>query len=155
MLNSDDNKLINILKNKYSNEINDINNQYKELSFQFNNIKLQEIMKRDSDLIVNLINDILLNFDELNDADFIMLNGSYARGTNVLGSDLDFNIMYKDSNKSNLPEIELRINYILSRILNFRGCDRIHSIMVYTNLITTNNFKLVNDKLYFSKKKIN
>lgn len=79
-----------------------------------------------------------------------MFNGSFSRHSNIISSDLDLNIMYDDNLRSLLLPVELSINYILSKILKFKGCDRIHSIMVYTPLISNNCPKLIdNNKISY------
>ncbi len=105
-------------------------------------------------VFIKLIKDVLSFYPELSKVQFIALNGSFARGSNIFASDLDFNLFYENKYRDILFPIELRIQYVLSKLLEFKGCDRIHSIMVYMPVIYSyfafyDGFGVLNDPFYF------
>ena len=142
-------KIVLEINNKYLNKLLNLKKNFEKISYKFNNQNIKNIMNEQRLLIKNIIIDIANYFDILKKADFIVLNGSYARCTNTLYSDIDLNIMYKDKYKDDIFPVELIINYILSSVLKFRGCDRIHTIMVYTNLINNHIPKLNCNGLFY------
>lgn len=97
--------------------------------------------------IVNeLTNEFLAscNFEYL-----VSLNGSLARETNTIYSDVDINYLIKDlTHQKEIIEIEDKINYILKKILDFRGKDKIHSMVVYLPLINNNKYEFITDNKY-------
>lgn len=139
--------IINNLKEKYSFELNKVKREYEFISMKYNKSKMRKCMDNQKKLIIDIINDVINYYPDLKKSDFIMLNGSYSRCTNIFTSDLDFNILYNDKYKKLLFPIELHINYVLTKILNYRGCDRIHTIMVYTPLIKNKRVKFVNNSV--------
>lgn len=97
---------------------------------------LKETMFNYRALIKQLITDIINEFDEFKKIKCcIMLNGSLARATNTLYSDIDINYFYSNENFEQMINIEEMVNYILQTILKYRGKDRIHSMVVYLPLI--------------------
>lgn len=97
--------------------------------------------------IVNeLTNEFLAscNFEYL-----VSLNGSLARETNTIYSDVDINYLIKDlTHQKEIIEIEDKINYILKKILDFRGKDKIHSMVVYLPLINNKKYEFITDNKY-------
>lgn len=139
-------QIIEEITSKYGDKIKEMNIRFFESSKKFDVNELIKIIERQRLLIKKIIIDISKNYQELKEADFIMFNGSFSRHSNIVSSDLDLNIMYDNKLRSILLPVELSINYILSKILKFKGCDRIHSIMVYTPLIGDNHPKLIDNK---------
>lgn len=127
--------LVAILKSKYSNELEKIKREYYSLSIYNNGTRLLSNMRKHQDLIICLLHDVLSFFTETRLCDCIFLNGSFSRLTCTYSSDVDLNLIYDDKYKDMLFPIELKINYVLSKLLNFRGCDRVHTMMVYTQKI--------------------
>jgi len=138
-------RIINEINNKYGDKINDINISFIKSSKNFDLHFLQKNIEKYRMILKKIIVEVTEKYEELKYADFIMFNGSFARHSNIFNSDLDLNIMYEDKFRSILLPVELSINYILSKILKFKGCDRVHSIMVYTPLISNNFPKLIDN----------
>ena len=139
-------KIIIEINNLYGYELKKIKQEFLNCSKKFDIILFQKIIIEYKNILKKIIIDISFKYKELEKADFIMFNGSFARHSNIFNSDLDLNIMYKDKYKKDLLPVELKINYLLSKILNFKGCDRVHSIMVYTPLIYNYKPYLIDNK---------
>ena len=138
--------IVSFLEKKYKKRIRNTKGKYIKLSKNNRYNRLLSNMKKHQNLIISIIKDILYFYDETNLCDTIFVNGSFSRLTCTYGSDIDFNLIYDSKYKSNIFPIELKINYILAKVLKFRGCDRIHTMMVYTNRIDNQNVELSDDK---------
>lgn len=97
------------------------------------------------ELILNVINEFK-EFKKIKCC--IMINGSLARGTNTLYSDIDLNYFYENENFDEMINIEECVNYILQTIMRYRGKDRIHSMVVYLPLIKNNDYKSIKNNKY-------
>ncbi len=86
--------------------------------------------------IEDLIHDIIIEFKKYYDIDFcVTLSGRLARHSNNLFSDIDINYLTSENNYNEVIDIEDKVNYILQNVLQFRGKDRIHSMVVYLPLV--------------------
>ena len=93
-------------------------------------------------IVKNLILDVINEFKEFKENKCcIILNGSLARATNTLYSDIDINYFYDNEIFEDMINIEERVNYILQTIMKYRGKDRIHSMVVYLPLIRNNQYE--------------
>lgn len=107
------------------------------------------IMSNHRRLIIQLILDVINEFEEFRHIPCcIMLSGSMARGTNTLYSDIDLNYFYYNKNFYRMINIEERVNYILQRILRYKGKDRIHSMVVYLPLIKNDDYEAIKNNEY-------
>lgn len=143
--------IVSILKSRYGVKLRKIKRKYYDFSISNNYDGLISNMRKHQKLIIHIIEDVLSFFDETKLCDCIFLNGSFSRFTCTYGSDVDFNLIYDSMYKDILFPIELKINYILSCVLNFRGCDRIHSMMVYTERMDNNYVELYDNKYLLYK----
>lgn len=100
-------------------------------------------------IIKELIKDVISEFDEFKKIKCcVMINGSLARGSNTLYSDIDINYFYSNEKYEKMINIEERVNYILQTILKYRGKDRIHSMVVYLPLISNINYEFIKKNKY-------
>lgn len=146
--------IIFLLQQKYKKSLKQIKTEYEFNAFHFSKDGMKNCMLKQKNVIIKLIKDVLSFYPELSKAQFIALNGSFARGSNIFASDLDFNLFYENKYRDILFPIELRIQYVLSKLLEFKGCDRIHSIMVYTPAIYSDLPAFDGSFLYFRSNKI-
>lgn len=142
---SEFNKIITKYQNSYGKQITElkkhyINNIDKISTNEFKNIcqKYRNIIKK---MIFNLSKDFLKNYQTINVV--IALTGSFARGTNTLYSDIDLNFLTDGNDFKEVIEIEDKINYILQKVIGFRGRDKIHSMVVYLPLISNVKYDFI------------
>lgn len=142
---SEFNKIITKYQNSYGKQITDlkkhyINNIDKISTNEFKNIcqKYRNIIKK---MIFNLSKEFLKNYQTINVV--IALTGSFARGTNTLYSDIDLNFLTDGNDFKEVIEIEDKINYILQKVIGFRGRDKIHSMVVYLPLISNVKYDFI------------
>ncbi len=110
---------------------------------------LRSIMLDYRNLIKKLILDVINEFEEFKKIKCcIMLNGSLARGTNTFYSDIDINYFYANDYFEKMINVEEKVNYILQTIMEYRGKDRIHSMVVYIPLIKDDDYKSIKDNKY-------
>lgn len=142
---SEFNKIITKYQNSYGKQITElkkhyINNIDKISTNEFKNIcqKYRNIIKK---MIFNLSKEFLKNYQTINVV--IALTGSFARGTNTLYSDIDLNFLTDGNDFKEVIEIEDKINYILQKVIGFRGRDKIHSMVVYLPLISNVKYDFI------------
>lgn len=128
------------LKNKYNSQLDNIRHKYVMYSKRKTNNGLLNNMYNNKKIVITIIKDILSYYDETKLCDIIFLNGSFSRCTPTYSSDIDISLVYDDLYRDKIFPVELKINYIISKIMNFRGCDRVHTMMVYTDKIS--NYKV-------------
>lgn len=117
-------------------------NEYNKELFVTNMFNYRKIIKE-------LIFDVINEFEEFKKIKCcILINGSLARGTNTLYSDIDINYFYDNKNFEKMINLEEKVNYILQTIMNYRGKDRIHSMVVYLPLIRNNKYESINNNNY-------
>jgi len=143
-----------LLQQKYKKSLKQIKNEFEFNTFVFSKDCMKKCMLKQKNIIIKLVKDVFLFYPELSKVQFIALNGSFARGSNILSSDLDLNLFYENKYRDILFPIELRIQYVLSKLLEFKGCDRIHSIMVYTSAIYSDLPIFDGSFLFFHSNKI-
>lgn len=115
------NKVITSLKNKY---------QIKLTSLKNNNKQSLNYIKKHSELIKQIINDVLIQYNIINKYHIcVFLTGSFARNTNKLNSDIDLHFAYPQIYKEKIFKYEEIIYYIISSILNLNRSN-IHSMLV-------------------------
>lgn len=146
-------ELINKYTLKFYPQTQIIEREYFKCMCNYNKDKMKNIMFKHRKLIKELIYEVINEFEELKKINCcILLNGSLARATNTLYSDIDLNYFYDNKYLGEMINIENKINYILQRILNFRGKDRIHSMVVYLPLISNEKYDFLytnNYPIYF------
>lgn len=147
---SEFNKIIIKYQNSYGKQITDlkklyINNIDKISTNEFKNIcqRYRNIIKK---MIFNLSKEFLKNYQTINIV--IALTGSFARGTNTLYSDIDLNFLTDGNDFKEVIEIEDKINYILQKVIGFRGRDKIHSMVVYLPLISNVKYDFIIQNKY-------
>lgn len=141
-------KIVMIIKRKFQDDLLKIHKYYYNCAKKYNVRKLRYIIQFHRDITVKIIKEVITFFPELNNSQFIALNGSFASESNIFDSDVDLNIFHKNDNIDYLL-IELKISYILARVMDFKGVDRIHSIMVYTDLTKNIKYKIYDSKIIF------
>lgn len=127
---------------KCKNDIIDCMKNYDKQLFVTNMYNYRKLIK---ELILDIINE----FEEFRKIKCcILINGSLARGTNTLYSDIDINYFYDNKNFEQMINLEEKVNYILQTIMKYRGKDRIHSMVVYLPLIRNNKYEFINKNNY-------
>jgi len=97
-------------------------------------------------LDINVIKKVCSFFKELrkNNA-IIFLHGSYAKGLNRWNSDIDLNILYQDESTYEQSILEELVNVLLYYIFDYSGCDKIHTMMLYTKNLQKMPIEIVNN----------
>lgn len=130
------------IKKNYLKEKTALINNYKKILLNFNCYEYQQLLLHKKKLDIKYILKIVAIFRPiLKNNVFIFLHGSYSRNLNRWYSDIDLNILYKNKLKSEYIVIEEFINALIYQMLNFKGRDRIHNIMLY--------YPLYENKKYF------
>lgn len=126
------------LKNDYYNNIKSIS--VCDAKYYFNQYKIE---------VKNFLRELINEFDEIKKYKFVVfLNGSFSRSTNTLFSDIDLNYFYDNKYFDEMIQYEYKINYIIKEVMNFRGMDRIHSMVVYLPLVSANEYEYFSDNKY-------
>ena len=142
-------EIIEKYKKEYELKLEKNKKEYIECMHNYNKESFINIMLNHQKIIKELIFEIISEFDEFKNNDCcIMINGSLARGTNTLYSDIDINYFYNNEKFDSMINIEESVNYILQSIMNYRGKDRIHSMVVYLPLIRNNNYEPIKNNKY-------
>ena len=127
---------------KYNSKILLLKNKYIECAKSITIKQFTELNKLYRDYIEDLIYDVIVEFKKYYDIDFcVTLSGSLARHSNNLFSDIDINYLTTENNYN-------KVNYILQNVLQFRGKDRIHSMVVYLPLVSNKKLDYVFDNKY-------
>lgn len=141
-------KILEKYKNKYTFELIKIRETYEKNIQNISNELFVELNSRYRNLICDLIKDVVLEFKAYYKTSFIvLLNGSLARKTNTIYSDIDINYLTLNDDRS-IYQLEDKINYILKEVLLFRGKDKIHSMVVYLPLKTNINYDFISNNKY-------
>ena len=123
--------------NKYSSKILSLKNKYLECARYITVKQFRKLNELYRIYIEDLIYNIIVEFKKYYDIDFcVTLNGSLARHSNNLFSDIDINYLTSKNDYKKVIDIEDKVNYILQNVLQFRGKDRIHSMVVYLPLVS-------------------
>lgn len=142
-------QILSKYKNKYSKRILDLRKKYIR---NYYNMCLEDFIElNDSyrNLIKSLIKEVIKEFTEYLDMNFIVaLNGSLARKTNTLYSDIDLNYLTDSNDYTRIIELEDKVNYILQNVIHYRGKDKIHSFVVYMPLISSKKIKYITHNKY-------
>ncbi len=142
-------RIINKYQEKYSKKIVDLRREYLKSVGNIEIKKFIELNKMYRNLIKQLIIEVVHEFSDFLDINFIVaLNGSLAGSTNTLYSDIDLNYLTDSNNYGRIIELEDKVNYILQRVLNFRGKDRIHSFVVYLPLVSNKKLRYFKTNRY-------
>lgn len=142
--------ILNAYYEKYNPKIKKLRNNYEKKCKRISVESFRKINQKYIYYIKKIVNELVKEF--MTDCNFeylISLNGSLARETNTIYSDIDINYLVKDmSYHKKMIELEDKINYILKTILNFRGKDKIHSMVVYLPLISDEKYEFINNNKY-------
>lgn len=134
---------------KYQNRIINLKNEYINI---YKNITIKdfiEINKKYRNYIIQMIKELANEFKKIYKIDFsITLSGSLGKNSNTLFSDVDINYLTCSNDYKNIIDLEDKINFVIQEVLQFRGKDKIHSMVVYLPLITNKKLNLKNDNLY-------
>ena len=141
-------KLLKKYKKKYTPEIINIRNKYFKSAYKFNNKEFVELSTEYKKIIYQLINEVVIELKKYYEVDpVILINGSLARSTNTIYSDIDINFLTMDD-REKIILFEDKVNYILKEVLLFRGKDKIHSMVVYIPLVSNNNYEFIKKNKY-------
>lgn len=142
-------KILSKYKNKYSKKILDLRKAYIKNYYNMDLENFIELNDSYRDLIKSLIKEVIKEFTEYLDINFIVaLNGSLARKTNTLYSDIDLNYLTDSSDYTRIIELEDKVNYILQNVIRYRGKDKIHSFVVHMPLISNKKIKYITYNKY-------
>lgn len=144
------NKILSKYIVKYQPQLKKIKDFYTANIDNFNSEDLKNVYVNYRTIIKKFITELIDEFKELRKYEFVVLmNGSFSRCTTTLFSDIDINYFYKDnSNISEKINYEFMINYVIEKVLGFRGMDRIHSMIVYLPLISNNSYSYFEENKY-------
>lgn len=146
--------ILNYYKNYYKENIDKIKNEYNNLFNNYEKDKFKNLMFKQKQLVLSILNKILKNYNDFDNIDsMIILTGSLSRNTNLLYSDIDISFIYDNKYKKDLLNIEEQISYLLSEIYNFRGRDRVHGITFYLPMISSKRHKCIDENNYMIKLK--
>lgn len=142
-------KIIEKYEEKYNFELEKCKNNLIDCMKEYDKEQFIKCMYNYRKLIKELILEIINEFEEFKKIKCcILINGSLARGTNTLHSDIDINYFYDNKNFEQMINLEEKVNYILQTIMKYRGKDRIHSMVVYLPLIRNNKYEFINNNNY-------
>lgn len=149
MLKKEFEKIKNKYIEKYQNEILSLRKTYADFYNGISNSMFIRLNQKYRELIISLIKDLTEEFKKIYNTNFcITLSGSLGRNSNTLFSDVDINYLSLDNDYDIIIEIEDKINYIIQEVLQFRGKDKLHSMVVYLPLISNRNVKKLKDNNY-------
>lgn len=147
----DEDLIVLRMKKKYSNELYKIQKEYYKCAKRYNLKRFKAIIEKHNKTVINIVNDVLNSYPRSASLQFAALNGSFARKTNIFDSDIDLTIFSKVKTNEELAQ-ELKISYVLSRVLDFKGCDRIHPVMVHTKANKQIKFEINNNQIIIADK---
>lgn len=140
-----------ILITKYGDALREIKKEYVNCSKGLFENRLLNNMYDNEKIVISLVKDIIFYYDELKLCNIIFLNGSFSRCTPTYSSDVDINLIYENDHRDKIFPIELKVNYIISNVMGFRGCDRVHTMMVYTKRINNYKEEIIKNRLIVYK----
>lgn len=141
-------KLLEKYKKEYTPEIINIRNKFFKSACNICNKEFIEMSAQYKNLIYQLINNVVKELKRYYDVDpVILINGSLARSTNTIYSDVDINFLTMDD-REKIISFEDKVNYIIKEVLLFRGKDKVHSMVVYLPLVSNNNYKFIKENKY-------
>lgn len=65
-----------------------------------------------------------------------------------INSDIDINYFYDNRYFFEMIQYEYKINYVIKEVMNFRGMDKIHSMVVYLPLVSSNVYEYFSNNKY-------
>lgn len=140
--------LLEMYKKEYTPKIIKIRNKYFKNVYNLSNEEFIQLSTEYKKLIYQLINNVVVELKRYYDVDpVILINGSLARSTNTIYSDVDINFLTMDDRKK-IIAFEDKVNYILKEVLLFRGKDKVHSMVVYLPLVSNNNYEFIKENKY-------
>jgi len=161
-------KIIEENKKWYQEEIVKINNLYDNLIVRRDFNDVFRIMKKHQNIIVNLIKKIISNFNLDDTMIGIYLSNSFARGTNLIDSDIDLNFMYEDLEKGKVIEelISNSLSLILGKYRDFvhdsishrlpfspssaEALDEVEYNIIFDNKVISKKITKGNEKLMYN-----
>ena len=148
MLKEDYVKLLEKYKQVYTPELMKIRKEYQSKIYNISDDQFIELSKRYRFLIFSLIKNVVEDLKKYYDLDvMVSVNGSLARATNTIYSDIDINFL-SDKDDERLIEFEDKVNYILKEVMLFKGKDKIHSMVVYLPLISNVQYPFIKENKY-------
>lgn len=140
-------KKSNKINNDYLKEKKNLANDYENILLNFDYFRYQELMLRKKKLDVKYILKIIAIFKPILKSNVVIfLHGSYSRNMNRWHSDIDLNILYKNKYKSEYIVVEEFVNALIYQMLDFKGRDRIHNIMLYYPLCENKKYEITGNK---------
>lgn len=138
---------INELSIWYNKKISQINEFYHNLLINKNYAESFDIQRRHKKIIVELLNKIINIFNLSNKEIGIYLSNSFARGTNLLDSDIDINFLYENPEDKIYEEL---ISSMLWKILK-KYRDFVHDSIShrFIDKESTTNINEVTYRLHF------
>jgi len=135
------------IKKDYLKEKKSLTNNYKNILIHFDCHKYQHLLLHKKKMDIKYILKIIAIFKPiLKNNVYIFLHGSYSRNLNRWYSDIDLNILYKNDLKSQYIVVEEFINALIYQMLDFKGRDRIHNIMLYYPLCENTKYAFSGNK---------
>jgi len=111
-------KILEKYEEKYNFELEKCKNNLIDCMKKYDKQLFIKYMYNYRKVIKELILDIINEFEEFKKIkNFIFINGSLARGTNTLHSDIDINYFYDNKNFEQMINLEEKVNYILQTII--------------------------------------
>jgi len=132
---------IELLRNKYSNKIQDLFQKEKNNMSKFEFKTQKNFIIEHKKILLDIINDVLEIYnEELKGLSVVFLSGSFARSTNKMSSDVDLHFFYNHNSYNYIYE-EI-VSYIISRILK-KNRDCIDPTFIF-NLQNENKIMITN-----------
>lgn len=147
------NTLLKIYERKYKSKIELLKDYYEKNNRKISNKLFFKLCQKHRKLTIKLIKSLSKKvLKHYNDEVIVLINGSLARHSNNLFSDIDLNLLIGHDNDQRIIELEDIIDIILCNIMGFRGRDKVHTMAVYLPLKSNHNS--IKDKLILEHQKI-
>ena len=145
----DYNNILEKYVEKYGKKFKDFKDEYKSKLDVLTIDEVRNCFFQYKIEVKNFLCELIDEFDEIKKYKFtVLLNGSFSRNTNTLFSDVDINYFYDNKFFDEMIQYEYKMNYIIKEVMNFRGMDRIHSMVVYLPLISSKKYDFFSSNKY-------
>lgn len=138
------NNIVKCYKSSYGMQIKDLKKKYELNISKLSIVDFKEFTSCYRNIIIKMIIELSkIFFKDYKYNVIIALTGSMARCTNTLYSDIDVNFLTDANDFKEIIDIEDKINYVLQNVVEFRGRDRIHTMVVYLPLVSNIEYDFI------------
>lgn len=152
-------KMIDECTKWYNSKISKIISDYENLVNNKNFNESLDISNKHKNIVIKLIKKILKYYPIINDIKFgLFISNSFARGTNLIDSDVDLNFVYEKESEDIGLQIEEQISYAITKIVG-KYRDFVHDSITHKMRLLPKEIEYIeNEELIFiakwNKKKI-